>query len=123
MNIIERIATQIRHSKFLSSNYRLWNFIRPIYNTLISFVGKNGLKRKINGSDTILVLPEFRGVPEVYEPDVWHHIIGNIKAGDVFVDVGAYIGLYAIAVGKRVGLPGKVFDFRWYASKLNYLVG
>jgi hypothetical protein len=93
MNTIERIATQIRHSKFLSYNYRLWNFVRPIYNTLISVVGKNGLKRKMNGSDTILVLPEFRGVPEVYEPDVWHHIMGNIKVGDLFVDVGAYIGL------------------------------
>ncbi|MDH6100729.1 hypothetical protein NWP21_18185 [Anabaenopsis sp. FSS-46] len=98
MNLLEILATQLRHSRWLNNYNGLWNFVRPIYNTLISVVGKNGLKRKINGSDTILVLPEFRGVPEVYEPDVWHHIMGNIKVGDLFVDVGAYIGLYALTL-------------------------
>ena len=39
-------------------------------------------------------------------------LIGSeVEVGDVVVDVGAYIGLYAIALAKRVGAEGKVFAF------------
>ncbi|BAQ66452.1 FkbM family methyltransferase [Geminocystis sp. NIES-3709] len=111
MNVLEKLSTGLRHSKYLNNNYRFWNFVRPLYNRFIEVYGKNGLQRNINGRDKILVLPEFRGVSEIYEPDVWHHLMNNIKVGDKVVDVGSYIGLYAIAIGKRVGTHGKVFAF------------
>jgi FkbM family methyltransferase len=111
MNLIEKLSSDLRHNQYLNKYDRLWNFVRPLYNKLLEIYGKNGLKRQINGSDDILILPKFRGVTETYEPEVWHHIMANIKLGDKVVDVGAYIGLYAIAIGKRVGTEGKVLAF------------
>ena len=35
----------------------------------------------------------------------------EVKTGDVFVDVGAFHGLYSMAVGKRVGDQGRVYAF------------
>lgn len=111
MNILEKIATSLRHSQFLEKNEQLWNWLRPTYNSFIGAYGKKGLKRVINGTDSILVVPEFRGVSEVYEPDVWHDLMSNLLVGDSIVDVGSYIGLYSIAIAKRVTNSGKVFAF------------
>ncbi|MBR8829541.1 MAG: FkbM family methyltransferase [Gomphosphaeria aponina SAG 52.96 = DSM 107014] len=111
MNLLETIATKIRHSKYLSKYNALWDSVRPLYNQFISQYGKKGLLRKINGTDNILVLPEFRGVAEVYETDVWHHFMANLQTNDRVVDVGSYIGLYAIAIGKRLNEEGKVYAF------------
>ena len=111
MNLLEKISVNIRHNKYLAKSHSLWNWLRPAYNSFIKLYGKNGLKRTINGSDSILVLPEFRGVSEVYEPDVWHNLMSNVLVGDNVVDVGSYIGLYSIAIAKRVTNSGKVFAF------------
>lgn len=48
-------------------------------------------------------------MPEIYEPEVWRHLMAHIEEGDAFVDVGAYIGLYSIAAAKRVGKRGHVY--------------
>ncbi|MBI3615708.1 MAG: FkbM family methyltransferase [Candidatus Omnitrophica bacterium] len=48
---------------------------------------------------------------EVYEPLVWERLMAQAREGDVTVDVGAFIGLYTIALAKRVGPSGKVIAF------------
>lgn len=73
--------------------------------------GRNGLARVLNGTDRILVSPEARGTPETYEPDVWRALMAEIRTGDTFADVGAFIGLYAGAVGLRLKGAGKVVAF------------
>jgi FkbM family methyltransferase len=111
MRLVEKLSTNLRHSQYLKNYDSLWNFVRPLYNRFIEQYGKNGLERRINGTDKISVLPKFRGVAETYEPDVWDDIMSNIKAGDCVVDVGAYIGLYAIAIAKRLESEGKIIAF------------
>jgi FkbM family methyltransferase len=98
----------------------IWNRLRPLYNRIAAEVGGKGLSRVINGTDPMLVKPEFRGVSENYEPDVWRSLMREIQPQDVFADVGVFIGLYTIAVAKRLGRAGRVVAFE--PDPNNYLV-
>lgn len=111
MNAFEKIAKKIRHSKILHKTDWLWNLIRPLYNNFLSVTFYNGISRKINGTDEIRVSARFSNTPESYEPDVWAHIMSNIHPNDFVVDVGASIGLYAIAIGKKISSNGRVVAF------------
>ena len=80
----------------------LWNMVRPIYDSVVNTVARRGLERVMNGADRILIDPKYRALAEVYEPEVWTHLMSNVKSGDVIADVGAHIGLYALPLAKRV---------------------
>jgi FkbM family methyltransferase len=47
----------------------------------------------------------------VYEPEVWQSLMSEVRLGDTVVDIGAFIGLYTLALGRRVGKEGKVVAF------------
>lgn len=111
MNIVEQWIISVRHHPKLARSDWLWNRVRPFYEKLIRLFGRNGLERVINGTDRILVLSEFRGVTEYYEPDVWSHLMAQVQHGDTVADVGAFIGLYTVALAKRVGASGTVLSF------------
>lgn len=108
MNTIEKFASKMRHSQTLANQALLWNLIRPIYNLTLKLIYFNGLSRTINGTDRIRICAELRNSGSEYEPDVWKHLMSNLKKGDTVVDVGANIGLYAIAIAKHVGSQGRV---------------
>lgn len=74
-------------------------------------LGKNGLKRTINDTDSILISVSLRNIPEAYEPEAWKHLMSQVQPGDIVVDIGAYIGLYTIALAKRIRPSGKVVAF------------
>lgn len=111
MNRYEAIAISVRRSPLLSGAGPLWRLVRPLYKWTLRSLGRTGLRRDINGTDTILLAPELYNMPEVYEPEVWRAIMREIRPGDMFVDVGANYGLYSVAVAKRVGLDGSVHAF------------
>jgi FkbM family methyltransferase len=111
MKTVEKVSTWLRHLPQLERADWLWDPLRPIYQRAVNQFGRNGLERIINGSDRILISPRARGVPEKYEPDVWRALMGELRAGDTFVDVGAFIGLYAIGVGLRLQGSGRVIAF------------
>lgn len=111
MRSVERIAFAIRHNHYLERADRLWNCVRPAYDRFSSLAARKGLTRVINGTDTVLIASRWRMVAEEYEPEVWQHLMSQIRPGDVVADVGAYIGLYTIAVAKRAGPGGRVVAF------------
>jgi FkbM family methyltransferase len=111
MHAVEKFALALRHNRYLERSDRLWNCVRPVYDRLSSIAASRGLTRVINGTDKILVSPRWRMVSEVYEPEVWRHLMSQVRAGDVVADVGAYIGLYTVALAKRVGPSGRVIAF------------
>ncbi len=111
MNFVEKTCVTVRHSPLLRNAGWLWNAARPIYDAAVNAVGRGGLERVINGTDRLLIAPRFRGLGEAYEPEVWRHVMANVRPGDAVADVGAYIGLYAIALAKRVGAAGRVTAF------------
>jgi FkbM family methyltransferase len=111
MHVLERIGIAIRHSRWLEHADGLWNGVRPMYDSLLSLAYRNGVLRVINGSDPMRLLPHYRGITEVYEPEVWGHLMQCVRPGDVVADVGAYVGLYTLAFAQRVGPGGKVIAF------------
>lgn len=109
MNLIETISTRVRHLPGLKHLSPLWNVLRPLYQRVVTLsAGSQGLVRVINGMDEVRVLPEWRALPEVYEPEVWKRVLPGIKRGDCIADIGAHFGLYAIAFAKRAGAGGCV---------------
>lgn len=105
MKWYEKVIRTIRHSPLLRNASGLWNSVRPLYNRLTESAT---LERTINGIDTIRVAGVARVTPEVYEPEVWRSVMASLRPDDVVVDVGTFIGLYTIAIAKRLGANGRV---------------
>ena len=111
MKLVERLCLAVRYIPWLERADWLWDLLRPHYEKLVGLMGQHGLPRNINGTDQLLILPRWREVRESYEPDVWKTLMGSVLSGDTIADVGAFIGLYTIALAKRVGHSGKVVAF------------
>jgi FkbM family methyltransferase len=111
MHTLEKLASAIRHSQWLEHADSLWSKVRPVYEEILALMFRNGVERVINGSDRVRLLPRYRGIAEVYEPEVWHHVMRSVRPGDVVADVGAHVGLYTLALGDRVRPGGRVVAF------------
>ncbi|MDB6118651.1 MAG: methyltransferase [Verrucomicrobiaceae bacterium] len=111
MNLLytfEQTCVRLRHSSLFKQAAPLWNVLRPVYDGVLGILGSRGLERHINGTDTIRVIPELRGVQETYEPEVWALLMPKLGPGSRVIDVGAHVGLYAVAMGNRVRPGGRV---------------
>ena len=111
MHPVERLFLTLRHYHALEQAEWLWRWLRPWYNRAVQQVGRCGIERIINRTDPLLVLPQFRGLTEVYEPEVWAHIMTHLRPSDTIADVGAFIGLYTVSLAKRVGTLGKIIAY------------
>lgn len=111
MRSFERLAISVRRSDALRRADGLWNGLRPYYMKVLAKVASGGLERHINGTDRILIDPGLYSMPETYEPEVWPHIMAALRSGDVVADVGASLGLYTLAIAKRIGPQGYVYAF------------
>lgn len=119
--MFEKLAFRLRHHPLLAQQGWLWNRIRPLYQKTIRTLYTKGLKRNLNGTDTVYLDPRLHGFPETYEPEVWHHLMARLQPNDVFIDVGAFYGLYAIAVAKRLRSKGEVIAFEPSQENRDYL--
>lgn len=70
-----------------------------------------GIPRCINGEPVVWLDPACRFLDNSYEPEVCTWLKAHIKPGDVVLDVGAQIGLYAIFFARWVGEGGRVVAF------------
>jgi len=112
MDLFERTCSTIRNNRLLRQNDRFWDLVRPIYDRLLILLfGRNGLERTINGTDSLRLMPSLRWTSVIYEPDVWPLIMQEIHRDDRVADIGAYIGLYTVAIAKRLESTGKVYAF------------
>jgi FkbM family methyltransferase len=111
MNAFEKFCISLRHNPMLKRAHWLWNGVRPVYDRIVNGLASQGLERNINGTDRILVHPRYRCIGEDYEPEVWKQVMAELRAGDTVADVGAFIGLYTVALARRVGPDGKVVGF------------
>jgi FkbM family methyltransferase len=108
---LEGLVLSLRHSRGLRSADWLWDRARPHYDRLIETLAPAGLERVLNGSDRIRLLPVLRQQGPSYEPDVWQALMREVRVGDVVADIGAFVGLYTVAVAQRVGPEGRVVAF------------
>ena len=56
--------------------------------------------------------------PQIYDRREFHQVESLLNAGDVFVDIGANIGIYSILASRWVGPEGRVIAFE--ADPYNY---
>ena len=111
MHRLEKYSIRLRHTYLAERDTWLWRILRPVYNFAVRTSAAAGLERIINGTDSMRIAPEFRQITEVYEPDVWARVMSAVTPGSVVVDVGAYVGLYTIALAQRTGPTGRVYAF------------
>jgi len=111
MNPVEKACIAIRHVPSFDKAHWFWNTVRPVYNFVVNTTARRGLQRVINGTDPLLLAPKYRGLREVYEPDLWRQLMSAVQPGDIIADVGAHIGLYTVGLAKRLGGNGRVIAF------------
>lgn len=111
MHTLERLALRLRHHPTLRQATWLWDGLRPMYDRAVAVASPRGISRRFNNSDTVRLLSRYRPMGEQYEPEVWRAVMEAIRPGDTVADVGAFIGLYTIAIGNRVGPHGHVVAF------------
>jgi len=113
MNLLERASIAIRHAPALERADWLWDRIRPAYDRVLSTIARtHGVERVINGTDRFRLSAQSRRfIAEEYEPAVWNRVMREVRAGDHVAEVGASMGLYALAFAGRVGDSGHVTAF------------
>jgi FkbM family methyltransferase len=113
VNLLERASIAIRHAPALERADWLWDRVRPVYDRVLStIVRSRGVERVINGTDRFRLSAQSRGfIAEEYEPLVWRRMMREVRTGDHVAEVGASIGLYALAFAGRVGAAGHVTAF------------
>jgi FkbM family methyltransferase len=113
VNLLERASIAIRHAPALERADWLWDRVRPAYDRVLATVARtSGVERVINGTDRFRLSANSRGfIAEEYEPPVWRRVMREVRTGDHVVEVGASIGLYALAFAGRVGASGHVTAF------------
>ena len=92
---------------------RLGGLIRePAYRVTDLLYRHRGLRQTLASGDRFCLHPRFIGWNlAAYEPDLMSSVAGTLREGDVFLDVGAHVGLYSLVASVRVGLAGRVVAF------------
>ncbi len=105
---LQQVASRL--SQALGRDSSLVRLFRPAYETLLDRGG--GFRRTVNGHETFLIDPRYRGLfPETYEPTVCDYLRANVKPGDICLDIGAHVGIYALCLARWSGANGRVFAF------------
>lgn len=86
--------------------------IKTLYYALLHLLtlGK-GIKRTLNGISIVFPTRYYKYYHEGYEKESFQFIKQHVKPGNLVLDVGGHIGLYAISFAKLVGHAGKVYTF------------
>jgi FkbM family methyltransferase len=96
----------------LGRNGLLVRALRPAYaRWLRAAYGRRGLPWHING-EPIRIDPDARHlVPQENERPLFEYLRQHISPGDVVLDIGAFIGTYAILEARWAGARGRVLAF------------
>jgi FkbM family methyltransferase len=87
-------------------------FLRPAYDHLLAWSsGGRGLVQRVNDEEFRIDPRNRVHFPEVYELDVWRYLKANVRPGQVSLNVGAHMGIYALALARWTAPGGRVFAF------------
>jgi len=110
VNALSRIASAA--SLALGRDSWMIRSLRPSYEWLLDKAsGGRGIEWPVN--DTVIRIdPRARRlVSPVVEPELWSWLQSNVKAGDRVLDVGSFLGVYAVVLARWVGTTGRVLAF------------
>lgn len=86
-------------------------------NEIVHIKNKHGIQYKLDPSDHVMKQIYQRGV---YENNTLRHLLRLIKPSDTFVDVGANIGAYSLALSRHLK-TGKIIAFEPNPKALEFL--
>lgn len=105
---LQQIGARVSHR--IGRDSALVRLFRPAYERLLDRRG--GFRRILNGHETFLIDPRHRGLfPETYEPTVCEFLRARVKPGDICLDIGAHVGIYAMCLARWSAPNGRVFAF------------
>lgn len=81
------------------------------YKTLDIVTFGRGVPREIGGEKFRFPAKFSRYYEANYEPETFRFLRSRLQPGDVAIDVGGHIGLFAVLAARLVGPRGKVFSF------------
>lgn len=121
--MLQRVAARVGAA--IGREQTLVRAARPAYEALLDLVTLGrGFKRTVNGTDAFYVNPRVRGLfPETYESEVWSFLRSRIRPGDVVLNVGAHVGLYALGAAMWSAPNGHVIALEPNPETRAILVG
>lgn len=106
--MLQQLSSRV--SERIGRDSALIRLCRPAYEHLLDRRG--GFRRTINARDTFTIDPHHRGLfPETYEPAVCDFLRANVRSGDLCLDIGAHVGIYALLLARWSAPHGRVFGF------------
>lgn len=105
-----------RHTITLGQKDKEWS---DLFNGQNSFVYKLNNSVKINlYRDSVLSQPIYRG----FEVEEVSYLESVLKEGDIFIDIGANVGLFSLFASPKVGDTGRVISFEPTPITYNRLI-
>lgn len=112
MNTVERFACQLKYKLGLKDFSPLTCTIRPHYDRFLEVLyGRRGLIRRMDGQESIRILPSQRYFREDFEGDLFRYLRETVKEGDEILEVGANVGIFTVLLARWTGLRGRVHAF------------
>lgn len=81
------------------------------YGVLHIITAGKGISRNISGFRVSFPTRYYKYYEADYEKESFSFIRSKVKEGDIVLDIGGHIGLYATAFGQLVGKSGRVYSF------------
>ncbi|MEO7317842.1 MAG: FkbM family methyltransferase [Chthoniobacteraceae bacterium] len=94
------------HNRRWVHNRDKWEAIRGTPKSLTRSLG-GGVRLKLYGDSRLCEMLYF----DQFEPETRCFLDAYLRSGDVFLDIGANVGLYTIAAARIVGIGGEVHAF------------
>lgn len=85
---------------------------RAVYSRCFWWIAaERGIKWRVNG-EIIRIDPRVRHlIPHVNEPVLFDFLRSHIRSGDIILDIGSFIGIYAVLEARWAGPSGRVVAF------------
>jgi FkbM family methyltransferase len=116
------VARRVRHAPVLRRQEWLWARLRPLYRRLqYRRSRRHGVVRTVNGQLFRLRYP-FSEIAGDYESVVFRAFTDLLRPGMTVFDVGANVGIYAIAAARGVAPHGRVVAFEPARSAAEVMV-
>ncbi len=101
----QRIRKGLHNRRFVRDHAR-WDAIRGTPNSIVRSLG-GGVRMRLYGDSRLCEMLYFNQ----FEPETRSFLDAYLRPGDVFLDIGANVGLYTIAAARIVGIHGEVHAF------------
>jgi hypothetical protein len=110
MRLLMRSGSAV--SRFLGPGHPVITALRPLYESIAAAAaGKRGVDWAVN-DEPLRIDPRVRRfVAPRTEPELWEWLKANARPGERVLDVGSFLGIYAMVLARWAGADSRVLAF------------